>query len=184
MSNRRFKVKFCKKAAKEYEDQLNGSMLSEINEALDSLEERADQVGKQLGNKRCIDLTGSKEKKLASSGIRIIYVITNSTNVEILTIVEVLLVAFKKNETDIYEEAERRLNRYRTFGIEDIDNNSLFWKPKVPNNNDIDVPTMIDQIFDETFDDIEESIKMTIIEHYSRGDVQLALEIRDQCRYS
>ncbi|WP_175425248.1 hypothetical protein [Paenibacillus nuruki] len=64
---KRFLVQFTKKSLKEYEA-LDGSIIEEVNTALESLEQRADQVGKLLGNKRQIHLKGTKEKKLRRSG--------------------------------------------------------------------------------------------------------------------
>ncbi len=81
---KRFLVQFTKKSLKEYEA-LDGSIIEEVNTALESLEQRADQVGKLLGNKRQIHLKGTKEKKLRRSGVRIIYQITDQY-VDILAI--------------------------------------------------------------------------------------------------
>ena len=63
---KRFSIKFTKKAYKEYIS-LDGSIVGEVDVALEY------KVGKPPGNKRQINLTGTKEKKLRSSGIRIIY---------------------------------------------------------------------------------------------------------------
>jgi mRNA-degrading endonuclease RelE of RelBE toxin-antitoxin system len=139
---KRFSIKFTNKSYKEYYS-LDGAIVGEVDEALESLEERADEVGKQLGKKRQINLTGAKEKKLRSSGIRIIYQITDRI-VDILEIVEILLIDFKRNETDEVK---------------------------------FDQLSMIDQIFDENFDDMDEDIKAEILEHYAHGRVMEAYQI-------
>jgi mRNA interferase RelE/StbE len=185
MTNRRFVVKFCKKAAEEYAE-LDKSILGEVDEALESLEQRADEVGKILGNKRSIDLTGSKEKKLRSKGIRIIFIISKEThNVEVLRIVEVLLVDFKRNEHDVYKEAFGRLQGFWEHGVEDIDDESLYWEPDQDPEDDttsLNEPSMIDQIFDENFDSLDEPTKNAIIELFHRGDVTGAYRVWTRCK--
>jgi len=108
---KKFIIKMDPDAYHEYE-RLDNSIIEEVDKALESLEERADEVGKVLGKKRQIDLTGSKEKKLRGPGVRIIYTITNEI-VEVLRIVVILAVAYKKDETTVYKNAEQRFSRYK-----------------------------------------------------------------------
>jgi mRNA interferase RelE/StbE len=176
MRKRRFVVKSCKKAAEEY-SKLDKTILDEVDEALHSLEQRADEVGKNLGKKRSIDLTGSKEKKLRSKGIRIIYIISNETQeVEVLQIVEVLLVDFKRNEYDVYSEALERLRYFWENGIQDKNDKSLYWSIDEDEPIDLSMPSMIDQIFDENFDNLDESVKKAILDSFSYGNVIEAYE--------
>jgi mRNA-degrading endonuclease RelE of RelBE toxin-antitoxin system len=170
---KKYAVKFTKKAYKEY-DELDGTIIDEVDSALESLAFRADVVGKKLGKKYQIDLIGTKEKKLRSSGIRIIYYITNK-QVDVLEIVEILLVDYKKNETEIYQEAELRYHEsLKQNGTEDF-NYGLYWNYE--ESIDLDESSMIDQIFNEDFDDLEEEIKQDILENYSHGNVELAYQI-------
>ncbi len=172
---KRFLVQFTKKSLKEYEA-LDGSIIEEVNTALESLEQRADQVGKLLGNKRQIHLKGTKEKKLRLSGVRIIYQITDQY-VDILAIVNILLIDFKKNDTELYMEAEIRYQETKN-AIELPQKNSPFiWKTDTIANQDLEQDSMIDKIFDDHFDDLEESIKNQILHHFSYGEVATAYQI-------
>jgi mRNA-degrading endonuclease RelE of RelBE toxin-antitoxin system len=177
MRERRFVVKFCRKAAEEYIN-LDKTVLGQVNDALESLEQRADEVGKKLGKKRSIDLTGSKEKKLRSKGIRIIYIISNETReVEVQQIVEVLLVDFKRNDIDVYNDAFERLQYFWEHGVQDKDDESLYWNMDKDEPIDLNEPSMIDLIFDENFDNLDESFKSAIIDSYNHGNVVEAYEI-------
>jgi mRNA interferase RelE/StbE len=81
----RFDIRFDVDAEKEYL-QLDNSVLSVVNAAIDELVYRADEVGKSLGNHSNTKLAGCKEIKLRNAGIRIIFRITNES-VDILRIV-------------------------------------------------------------------------------------------------
>jgi mRNA interferase RelE/StbE len=169
---KRFSINFTKKALKEY-NSLDGAIVGEVDEALESLEERADEVGKPLGNKRQINLTGTKEKKLRSSGIRIIYQITDR-RIEVLQIVEILLIDFKRDETELYQEAEHRyLEALKRGGTED-GNALLLWRQKDSVTEEIEPINIIDLIFDGWFDSLSENIKDEILDHYAHGRVELA----------
>jgi mRNA-degrading endonuclease RelE of RelBE toxin-antitoxin system len=181
MDNQRFAVKFSKEAAKEY-DELDGSILPEVNTALDSLVERADEVGKRLGKKSTSNLSGSKEKKLASSGVRIIYVITNKT-INVLKIALVLLVDFKKNDTVIYQEAEKRLQFYQEYGIEDIYEMDLYYYSGEEDVGDLNKPSMLDEIYDENFDSFSDPDKEMISDLVNHGDVSAAHELWKQLKW-
>jgi hypothetical protein len=177
MSNRRFVVKFCRKAAEEYAN-LDKSDLGEVDEALESLEQRADEVGKKLGKKRSIDLTGSKEKKLRSRGIRIIYIISDEAReVEVLQIVEVLLIDYKRNDHDVYKAALNRLQQYWKDGIQDKEEESLYWRFGEDAPVDLSEPSMIDDIFNDHFDNLDETIRNEIIDAFNHGNVIRAYEV-------
>jgi mRNA interferase RelE/StbE len=107
----KFIIKMDPDAYQEY-NKLDNSIIEEVDKALESLEQRADEVGKPLGNKYQIDLTGSKEKKLRGPGVRIVYTITKEF-VEVLQIVVVLIVAYKKDDKSLYKDAQRRFTRVR-----------------------------------------------------------------------
>lgn len=173
---KRFTVKFTIQARKEY-DRLDASIIGEVNTALETLEYSADMVGKRLGKKREVNLTGTKERKLRSPGIRIIYQITDR-RAEILEIVEVLLVDFKRNETDIYKEAQERLRYERLFGSLSDDQPELFWTSKPAEDEAVlNTPSMIDQIFDEKFDELGLEVQREIIDYYSYGDIDSAYRV-------
>lgn len=172
---KRFLVQFTKKSLKEYEA-LDGSIIEEVNTALESLEERADQVGKRLGNRRQIHLQGTKEKKLRSSGIRIIYQITDQY-VDILAIVQILLIDFKKSDADMYLEAQIRYREQKNDVEIAYENSPLIWKRNDITESDLDQASMIDQIFDDQFDHLPEVMKEQILLHFSRGEVQIAYDI-------
>ena len=58
--DRRFDVRLDPDAEKEYA-KLDSSVVEIVNKAIDELEERADQVGKILGNKRDTKLSAAKK---------------------------------------------------------------------------------------------------------------------------
>lgn len=107
----KFLVKMNPDALREYND-LDNSIIRNVDKAIESLEQRADEVGKVLGKKREINLTGLKEKKLRGPGVRIIYTITKEY-VEVLRIVVILVVGFKKDETTVYENAQQRFDQFK-----------------------------------------------------------------------
>ena len=74
--SQRFAIRFAPEAVKEY-DSLDGSVVPVVDKAIDELTDRADEVGKHLGNKRNQKLAGCKEIKLRDAGIRIIFRVTN-----------------------------------------------------------------------------------------------------------
>ena len=57
MTEPRFEIRLHKAAAKEY-DKLDHSVVLQVDKALAELETRADEIGKLLGKKRNINLTG------------------------------------------------------------------------------------------------------------------------------
>ncbi|WP_207441106.1 hypothetical protein [Bacillus sp. SD075] len=124
-----FIIKMDPDAHREY-NKLDNSIIEEVDKALESLEQRADKVGKILGKKRQIDLTGSKEKKLRGPGVRIIYTITNEF-VEVLRIVVILTVAYKKDDTTVYKNAKQRLSLYRKEEEADNTGQLTSWSSKI-----------------------------------------------------
>ena len=104
--SQRFTIRFDPDAVKEYES-LDGSVVSIVDKAIDELNDRADEVGKPLGNKRNQKLAGCKEIKLRGAGIRIIFRITNE-KVDVLCIVYVLAIS-KRDKDQVFEAAASRL---------------------------------------------------------------------------
>lgn len=94
--SQRFAIRFAPEAVKEY-DSLDGSVVSVVDKAIDELTDRADEVGKPLGNKRNQKLAGCKEIKLRDAGIRIIFKVTNE-KVDVLCIVTILAISRHKVE--------------------------------------------------------------------------------------
>lgn len=87
MREERFDVRLDPDARKEYE-QLDGAVLDIVNDAIDELMYRADEIGKNLSIFQNTKLAGCKEIKLRDAGIRIVYRITNEV-VDVLQIVYV-----------------------------------------------------------------------------------------------
>lgn len=113
--NRRFDVRLSPEALKEYES-LDNSVLDIVNNAIDDLEVRADEVGKPLGNNANTKLAGCKEKKLRDAGIRIVYRITNET-VDVLRIVYILTIEKRSNDF-VFKVADNRNKTFKKFSNE------------------------------------------------------------------
>lgn len=94
-------------AAQEYQG-LDGSVRKEVNKAIDELEFRADEVGKDLGNNKSTKLAGCKEIKLRDIGIRIIFRITNE-KIDILRIVYILTIE-RRSQDSVFKLAHKRFN--------------------------------------------------------------------------
>ena len=90
MTEPRFEIRLHKAAAKEY-DKLDHSVVLQVDKALAELETRADEIGKLLGKKRNINLTGCKEIKLRDAGIRIVFTVIKE-QVYVLQVVFVLAI--------------------------------------------------------------------------------------------
>lgn len=90
MSDRRFEVRFDPSALDEYQD-LDPSVVVDVDKALEKLETRAEEIGKPLENKYSAKFHGCKEIKLRRAGLRIIFRVTNET-VDVLRIVDVLTI--------------------------------------------------------------------------------------------
>lgn len=128
MTTRKFDVRLDPDALKEY-DKLEGSVLTTVNKAIDELEYRADEVGKTLANKRNIKLHGCKEIKLRSSGIRIIFRVTDEI-VEVLRVVFILTIERRSNDF-VFKIASKRLKRFQHTGeVSQTLSNSGKWHNK------------------------------------------------------
>ncbi len=110
MISKKFTVQFHKDAQKEYEN-LDKSVLEAVNKALDELEERADEVGKSLGNTNTAKLSGCKEIKLRTMGIRIVFQIVED-KVNLLRIVYVLAIG-KRDKDIVFKDANKRIRGVR-----------------------------------------------------------------------
>ncbi|MFB5760811.1 type II toxin-antitoxin system RelE family toxin [Paenibacillus medicaginis] len=108
----RFDVRLHEAAEKEY-NRLDGSVLEEVNNAIDELIYRADEVGKKLSNHAQTKLAGCKEIKLRSAGIRIVFRVTNEI-VDVLRIVHVLTIE-KRTRDLAFTLAHKRLNTVRSI---------------------------------------------------------------------
>ena len=111
--DRRFDVRLDPDAEKEYA-KLDSSVVEIVNKAIDELEERADQVGKILGNKRDTKLVGCKEIKLRDAGIRIVFRVTNEV-VEVLQVVYILAIE-KRSRDFVFKIASDRLAKIKKAG--------------------------------------------------------------------
>lgn len=109
MSQDRFKLRFDKKAQKEY-DRLDGSVKGHVNKGLAKLRTRADTIGKELENKRDMKLYGCRELKFKGSGIRVIYRITGTTEHD-LEIVMILGVG-DRDEDKAFKDASERFAEF------------------------------------------------------------------------
>ena len=106
MNPDRFKIRFDKKAQKEY-DKLDGGVKGHVNKGLAKLRKRADTLGKELENKRNMKLHGCRELKFKGSGVRVIYRITGKLEDE-LEIVMILGVG-DRDEDKAFKDASTRL---------------------------------------------------------------------------
>ena len=111
--SQRFVIRFDPDAVKEYES-LDGSVVSIVDKAIDELKDRADEVGKPLGNKRNQRLAGCKEIKFRDAGIRIIFRISNE-KVDVLCIVYVLAIS-RRDKDQVFGAAASRLIKTKKEG--------------------------------------------------------------------
>lgn len=109
----RFEIRLHKAAEKEYA-KLDHSVAVIVDKALAELEIRADEVGKLLGKKRNVNLTGCKEIKLRDAGIRIVFTIS-SEHVYILQVVFVLAID-DRDDDYVFRLAGKRLDERNTVG--------------------------------------------------------------------
>jgi len=110
MSKSRFTVKFAPAAAKEYE-KMDNSIVGIIDNAIDKLEERADEIGKTLSNYKNTKLAGCKELKLRDIGIRIIFKIIDQ-NVNILQVVYILAID-SRSKDQVFKIAHERYQSFK-----------------------------------------------------------------------
>ena len=113
----KFEIRFDPGAYREYE-KLDGSIVGFVDQKLEELEYRADEIGKVLSNIQNTKLAGCREIKLRDAGIRIVYRIT-SANVDILRIVYIL--AIEKRAGDyVFKLADQRLSSMRQKSSEPL----------------------------------------------------------------
>lgn len=108
----RFDVRMDPEAAREYQ-KLDGSVRDAVNKAIDELELRADEVGKDLRNTQSTKLAGCKEIKLRDAGIRIIFRVTNE-KVDVLRIVYVLTIEQRSKDL-VFKLAQNRFERLKVI---------------------------------------------------------------------
>lgn len=96
MASPRFEVRLHKAAQKEYAG-LDNSVVQMVDKVLEELGMRADEIGKPLGKKRNINLTGCKEIKLRDAGIRIVFTVTKQY-VQVLQIVVILAIEARSDD--------------------------------------------------------------------------------------
>lgn len=104
----KYELIFSDMAVKQYQN-LDGSVIKQVDKCLDELQYRADEVGKALRNTKNTKLAGCKEIKLKSSHIRIIYKITDQV-VNILQVVYILAVGKRAND-EVFDEANKEYVR-------------------------------------------------------------------------
>lgn len=117
MSKARFEVKLAPAAAREYE-KLDKSVMSIVDNAIDRLEERADEIGTLLNNYQNTKLAGCKEIKLRDAGVRIIFKITNHI-VNILQVVYILTIE-QRDKDQVFRIANERYKEYKKDPTEAI----------------------------------------------------------------
>ena len=112
MAKKRFDVRLNPNALKEY-NKLDNSVISIVNKAIDELEYRADEVGKNLSNNNNTKLAGCKEIKLRDAGVRIVFRVTNEV-VEVLRVVYVYTIE-KRNDDFVFKIAEKRNKEFKNL---------------------------------------------------------------------
>lgn len=110
MSKARFEVKLAPAAAREY-GKLDKSVINIVDNAIDRLEERADEIGTLLNNYQNTKLAGCKEIKLRDAGVRIIFKITNHI-VNILQVVYILTIE-QRDKDQVFRIANERYKEYK-----------------------------------------------------------------------
>lgn len=85
--SRRFEVNLIPEAVKEYR-RLDGSIKKLVNVAFRKLEERADELGEELFDKKETKLLGCRKIKFRKHGIRIVYRIIKG-KVEIVQVIAI-----------------------------------------------------------------------------------------------
>lgn len=117
MSQQRFEIIMDPDAFKEYE-KLDNSVVEVVDKALEELEIRADEVGKNLSNYQDTRLAGCKEIKLRDAGIRIVFRVTNE-KVDILRIVYILTVE-KRSRDFAFKVAHKRYRFLKGFSKNEL----------------------------------------------------------------
>lgn len=101
--SRRFEVKLI--PVKEYR-RLDGSIKKLVNVAFRKLEERADELGEELFDKKETKLLGCRKIKFRKHGIRIVYRIIKGK----VEIVQVIAIG-KRGVDEVYKIASKRLEK-------------------------------------------------------------------------
>jgi mRNA interferase RelE/StbE len=117
MPAERFDVRFDEDAKHEY-NRLDGSVLRIVNEAIDGLVERADEIGTTLRNNSDTKLAGCREIKLRDAGIRIVYRLTDQV-INVLRIVYILTVE-RRTKDMAFKIAHTRMKLYRKLTKDQI----------------------------------------------------------------
>ena len=101
-----YKVEFHPEAAKDF-NRLDGSIRKEVVKKIDALSENP-FLGKALGNKMGLDLTGFFKLYVAKKKIRIVYRFLK----DYLEVIEVIGIG-KREKEEIYKLIIRRLQAFR-----------------------------------------------------------------------
>lgn len=112
MSEKKFDVRFDPDAVKEY-NKIDNSIINIVDKAIDELEYRADEVGKDLKNNNETKLAGCKEIKLRDEGIRIVFKITNQV-VEVLRVVYIYAIE-KRSRDIVFKLADKRNKSFKAL---------------------------------------------------------------------
>ncbi|WP_172136075.1 type II toxin-antitoxin system RelE/ParE family toxin [Adlercreutzia sp. ZJ473] len=94
-----YELVFTRAAAKEYEA-LDGTVRAMVNKGLAKLRTRPNEIGKPLSG----SLSGCRELKFRSDGIRIVYRVRNGK----IQIVDILAIG-ARDKGKVFHDAERRL---------------------------------------------------------------------------
>lgn len=114
-ADKRFDIKLHPNAIKEYK-KLDNSVRAIVNNVIDELELRADEVGKILGNTNTSQLAGCKEIKLRDAGVRIVFKLTNEI-VHVLRVVYIITIN-ERDRNKVFKIADERLEEIRHLSPE------------------------------------------------------------------
>ena len=101
-----FKIEFHPEAAKDF-DRLDGSVRKEVVKKIDALSENP-LLGKPLGNKMGLDLTGFFKLYTSKKKIRIVYRLLK----DYLEVIEVIGIG-KREKEEVYKLILRRLQAFQ-----------------------------------------------------------------------
>jgi mRNA interferase RelE/StbE len=101
-----FKVEFHPEAVKDF-DRLDGSIQKEIVKKIDALSE-SPFLGKPLGNKMGLDLTGFFKLYVAKKKVRIVYRLLK----DYLEVIEIIGIG-KREKEEVYKLILRRLQAFQ-----------------------------------------------------------------------
>jgi len=112
MAEKKFEIRFDPEAVKEY-NKIDNSIIDIVDKAIDELEYRADEVGKDLKNNSESKLAGCKEIKLRGEGVRIVFKITNLV-VEVLRVVYIYAIE-KRSRDIVFKLADKRYKKFKVL---------------------------------------------------------------------